>query len=212
MAESAVIWDEFSSNKLNESYGHVLGLAVSEPMLVCPQADQVLAGVVIHKAEYINHLICWTSGLLEPTFRFAKTRLEAQLSPWSMNYHLVRLTGHRGTLIASFSWSSQEIVALIDTIEKHEREVHVHDGPSRRHCAVGSIAPDPYNYKRKHPAEGLLNPNLRPKWVAELLKSNGELGRVETGIQARLEDVALEGFCDEFSVCYRTFGESRRIN
>ncbi|EFY86412.1 hypothetical protein MAC_07557 [Metarhizium acridum CQMa 102] len=170
MAESAVIWDEFSSNKLNESYGHVLGLAVSEPMLAIAVAIPKLGGS-------------------KPSF-----------------------ADQTGTLIASFSWSSQEIVALIDTIEKHEREVHVHDGPSRRHCAVGSIAPDPYNYKRKHPAEGLLNPNLRPKWVAELLKSNGELGRVETGIQARLEDVALEGFCDEFSVCYRTFGESRRIN
>lgn len=36
-----------------------------------------------------------------------------------------------GTLIATFIWSSQEIVALINTIEKHEREVYVHNGPSR---------------------------------------------------------------------------------
>lgn len=38
-----------------------------------------------------------------------------------------------GTLVASFSWSSQEIVALVNTIEKHEREVYTHGGP-RKHA------------------------------------------------------------------------------
>lgn len=65
---------------------------------------------------------------------------------------------------------------------------------------VLSTESHPYSYKCKHPAKGLLNPDLCPKWVTELLKSNGALERVEKGIQAHLEDVALEGFCEKFGV------------
>lgn len=36
-----------------------------------------------------------------------------------------------GSLIATFSWSSEETVTLINIIEKHEKEVYVHDGPKK---------------------------------------------------------------------------------
>lgn len=58
----------------------------------------------------------------------------------------------------------------------------------------------PFNYKCKHPVKGLLNPDLSSKWVTELLKSASASDRVEKGIQARLGDVTLKGFCDRFGI------------
>ncbi|KJK76570.1 hypothetical protein H634G_08158 [Metarhizium anisopliae BRIP 53293] len=73
--EYVVIWDEFNLKTLNESYGHLLDVAVPDTLLASPQADEVLAGLVVHTAEDINHLISWNYGLMEPTLRFAKSRL-----------------------------------------------------------------------------------------------------------------------------------------
>ncbi|KID76032.1 hypothetical protein MGU_11780 [Metarhizium guizhouense ARSEF 977] len=73
--ESVVIWDEFNLKTLNESYGHLLDVAVPDTLLASPQANQVLAGIVVNTAEDINHLISWNHGLMEPTLRFAKSRL-----------------------------------------------------------------------------------------------------------------------------------------
>ena len=72
---SVVIWDEFNLINLNESYGHVLDFAVPDRQLVCPQADQELAGVVIENTDDINHLISWNDGLMKRTLQFAKSHL-----------------------------------------------------------------------------------------------------------------------------------------
>lgn len=65
--ESVVIWDEFNLKTLNESYGDLLDVAVPDTLLASPQANQVLAGIVVNTAEDINHLISWNHGLMEPT-------------------------------------------------------------------------------------------------------------------------------------------------
>jgi hypothetical protein len=79
------IWDDFNLNDLNESYGHVLDLAVPERLLVGPQAEQAFAGVEINKDEDINHLISWNDGLMQPTLQFAKSH--HRLHPGVMLHH-----------------------------------------------------------------------------------------------------------------------------
>ncbi|KAF5127136.1 hypothetical protein E5D57_008064 [Metarhizium anisopliae] len=75
LQNNVVIWDEFNLNTLNESYGHVLDFAVAEPVLTCPQADQMLGGLVMHKADDMNHLTSWNGGMMGSTLQFAKACL-----------------------------------------------------------------------------------------------------------------------------------------
>lgn len=75
LGDSVTIWDDFNLVNLNESYGHVLDLAVPAQLLVGAQPDQALAGVVINRAEDINRLISWNDGLMRPTLQFAKSHL-----------------------------------------------------------------------------------------------------------------------------------------
>jgi hypothetical protein len=69
------LWDDFNLNNLNESYGHVLDLAVPEQQLMGPRPDQAFAGVVIDHPDDINHLISWNDALMQPTLQFAKSHL-----------------------------------------------------------------------------------------------------------------------------------------
>jgi len=60
-------------DNLNDSYGHVLDLAIPHETL---RPDQVLADVAIDGPNSIKHLIGWNEGLMKPTLQFAKSRLE----------------------------------------------------------------------------------------------------------------------------------------
>lgn len=82
---SVTVWAEFTLKNLNESYGHVLDFAVPEQMLLGPRPDQALAGVVINRAEDINHLISWNHRLMQPTLQFAKSHL--RLHPGVILHH-----------------------------------------------------------------------------------------------------------------------------
>jgi hypothetical protein len=68
------LWDEFTLDTLNQSFGHVLDAVVSE-QLVTPQAHEALAGIVISQDNDISHLIKWNDLMMRSTVEPAQTQL-----------------------------------------------------------------------------------------------------------------------------------------
>lgn len=68
------LWDEFNLNTLNESYGHLLDVALPEQVLV-DIPEPRFEGVTIKIDTDINHLVCWNNALMLPTLQFAKEHL-----------------------------------------------------------------------------------------------------------------------------------------
>jgi len=58
----------------------------------------------------------------------------------------------------------------------------------------------PYSYQSKHPTDTLLNPDLCPRWVEELLSATGALRSVEMGIRGRMHGIGIKGFCDMYGI------------
>ncbi|KAK3395001.1 hypothetical protein B0H63DRAFT_462531 [Podospora didyma] len=70
------IWEEFSLNVLNESYGHVLEAPFPNYQLPMPSPDEALAGVTANSDLSIRHLTVWNDQLMRQTLHFAQRHLD----------------------------------------------------------------------------------------------------------------------------------------
>ncbi|OIW34338.1 hypothetical protein CONLIGDRAFT_688134 [Coniochaeta ligniaria NRRL 30616] len=76
--DTITVWNDFSLDNLNESYGHILDLQVAEQRLAVPQPDQMLAAIEIAKSDDVLHLLKWSDEVLWPTLNFAREHLNIQ--------------------------------------------------------------------------------------------------------------------------------------
>lgn len=61
------LWDAFTLQNLNESYGHVLDATIPEGELHVSDPGTAISIMEIKKPDDINHLIKWSDEVLCPT-------------------------------------------------------------------------------------------------------------------------------------------------
>ncbi|KAF5978210.1 homeodomain-containing protein [Fusarium bulbicola] len=65
---------------------------------------------------------------------------------------------------------------------------------------VLSCPTHPYNSNAAKADSWLINPDLSQVWVKKFLKANGSLDRVKNGLQARMPDMGIGGFCNTYGI------------
>lgn len=71
------LWDAFTIEKLNESYGHLLDAEIPEDLKI-PDAKTDLIHFNIRQPDHINDLIKWSNEILGPTFEHARKQLDLE--------------------------------------------------------------------------------------------------------------------------------------
>lgn len=69
------LWDAFTLQNLNESYGHVLDATIPEGELHVSDPGTAISIMEIKKPDDINHLIKWSDEVLCPTLGHARKQL-----------------------------------------------------------------------------------------------------------------------------------------
>lgn len=91
--EAITVWDEFTLENLNASYGHLLDAEVPEHELVAPQFNLGPDAAQFTKPDQIMQLLKLSDEVLEPALQHARERL--QIENGTSVLHRLKLDGHQ---------------------------------------------------------------------------------------------------------------------